>query len=84
MTVGLLLSSICLLLTLALLNSWRTKQIDYVQAYAQALIERTMYMNISPYFVIEGYKCYNNKKNALLIHNNIHGKNRVAKYVIAT
>ena len=42
------------LLSLVLLNKWHTRQIDYVQAYPQAPVDRPMYMEIPNGFQIEG------------------------------
>ena len=67
-------SSIRLLLTLTILHSWKTRQIDYVQAYPQAPIDRPMYMNIPPEFKLTGHKQYNNKDHAIKIKNNIYGQ----------
>lgn len=45
--------AIRLLLSLVLLNKWHTRQIDYVQAYPQAPIDRPMYMEIPNGFQID-------------------------------
>ena len=67
-------SSIRLLLTLKILHSWKTRQMDYVQTYPQAPIDMPMYMNIPPEFKLTGHKQYNNKDHALKIKNNIYGQ----------
>ncbi len=35
-------NSVCMLLTLTAVHGWHTKQIDFVQAFAQAPIEKTL------------------------------------------
>ena len=67
-------STIRLLLILALTKNWHTRQLDYVQAYPQAPIERPMYMNIPPEFNLHNHKKYNNKYHALKLHNNVYGQ----------
>ena len=62
------------MLTLTLIHSWHTRQIDYVQAYPQAPIDRPMYMNIPPEFVIPDHPEYNNKDHALEVLRNIYGQ----------
>ncbi len=39
--------SVRLLLVLSIVNNWQTKQIDYVLAYPQALIEREIFMEMN-------------------------------------
>ena len=39
-------NSVRMLLSMTALHGWHTKQIDFVQAFAQAPIERTLYMKI--------------------------------------
>ena len=46
-------NSVRMLLTLTALHGWHTKQIDFVQAFAQAPIERTLYMKIPAGVVLE-------------------------------
>jgi Reverse transcriptase (RNA-dependent DNA polymerase) len=69
--------SICLLLTLTLINQWATRQIDYIQAYPQAPIERNMYMEIPKGFTItdgdpEG-------DYVLQLHQNIYGQKQAGR-----
>ena len=40
--------SIWLILILATVNKWHTKQIDFVMAYTQADIKRAAYMELPP------------------------------------
>ena len=47
-------SSIRLVLALAATHNWHTKQIDYVLAYPQAPVERTLYMEIPKGIQFEG------------------------------
>ena len=47
-------NTVKLLLGLSALNDWHTTQIDYVLAYPQAPVERTIYMKIPKGFKIKG------------------------------
>ena len=67
-------STVRLLLILTLTQHWHTRQLDYVQAYPQAPIERPMYMNIPPEFQLKDHGRYNNKEHALELHNNVYGQ----------
>ena len=64
-------NSIRLLLTLCALNNWHTTQIDYVLAFPQAPVERTIYMKIP-----KGYQMENadTSKYVLEIKRNIYGQ----------
>ena len=64
--------AICLILILVILNNWKTRQIDFVQAYPQAPVEvDTLYMKIPRGFEIEGAA-----KDEYLLHirRNIYGQ----------
>jgi hypothetical protein len=64
--------SICMILTLAILNNWKTKQVDFILAYLQALVEiHNLYMKILRGFKIKGA---NKDKYLLYIQKNIYGQ----------
>ena len=63
-------NSIRLLLTMTAVHNWHTKQLDYVQAYAQAPIEKTLYMQIPRGIQIPGA---NKDEYCLKLHNNVYG-----------
>ena len=65
-------AAIRLILVLVVLNNWKTRQIDFVQAYPQAPVEvDNLYMKIRRGFEIEGAA-----KNEYLLHikRNIYGQ----------
>jgi Reverse transcriptase (RNA-dependent DNA polymerase) len=69
--------SIRLLLTLMLVNNWATRQIDYIQAYPQAPIERNMYMEIP-----KGFKITDGDPEGdyvLQLHQNIYGQKQAGR-----
>jgi Reverse transcriptase (RNA-dependent DNA polymerase) len=69
--------SIRLLLTLTLVNNWATRQIDYIQAYPQAPIERNMYMEIP-----KGFKITDGDPEGdyvLQLHQNIYGQKQAGR-----
>ena len=59
-----------MLLTLTAVHNWHTKQIDYVQAFAQAPVEKTLYMRIPAGMTIEDGS--DPKEYVLKIHRNIY------------
>jgi hypothetical protein len=62
-------ASIRLMLIHSIINKWHTRQIDYVQAYTQADVEKNMYMEIPKGFEVDGPDdC------VLQIHKNIYGQ----------
>jgi Reverse transcriptase (RNA-dependent DNA polymerase) len=65
-------NSFRMLLTLTALHGWTTKQIDLVQAFAQAPIEKTMYMRIPAGIELEDGS--DTKEYVLQIHRNIYGQ----------
>ena len=69
--------SIRLLLTMSVLHQWHTRQIDYVQAYPQAPVERPMYMEIPKGFDVDGE--VNNQDYLLEIHKNIYGQRQAGR-----
>jgi hypothetical protein len=62
-------SSIRLMLTHSIINKWHTRQIDYVQAYTQAEVEKDMYMEIPKGFEVDTQGDF-----VLQIHKNIYGQ----------
>ena len=69
--------SIRLLLTMSVLHKWHTRQIDYVQAYPQAPVERPMYMEIPKGFKVTGGAT--SKDYLLQIHKNIYGQRQAGR-----
>ena len=66
-----------LLMTIAAVHRWPTKQLDYVFAFPQAPIERELYMSIPKgYQVPDG----SNQDYALKLKKNIYGKNKLAVF----
>jgi hypothetical protein len=43
-----------IVMTMATLSKWHTRQLDFVLAYTQADIERDLYMKLSPGFTVPG------------------------------
>ena len=68
--------SIRLLLALTIINGWHTQQVDYVQAYPQAPIEKEVYMEIPKGMEIKGK---DKNKYALKIHKNIYGQKQAGR-----
>jgi hypothetical protein len=69
--------SIRLMLTLVLMHHWHTRQIDYVQAYPQAPIEREMYMELPKGFVIKDGDPEGDY--VLQVHQNIYGQKQAGR-----
>jgi hypothetical protein len=69
--------SIRLMLTLVLMHHWHTRQIDYVQAYPQAPIEREMYMEVPKGFVIKDGDPEGDY--VLQVHQNIYGQKQAGR-----
>ena len=61
-------SSFCLMLPMAATFYWHTVQLDYVQAYSQAPVERELYMEIPLGYNIEGKQA--SKDYVLKLHGN--------------
>ena len=70
-------NSVRMLLTLTALHGWTTKQIDFVQAFAQAPIEKTLYMRIPAGMEMEDGT--NPKDYVLKIHRNIYGQKQAGR-----
>jgi hypothetical protein len=67
-----------MLLTLTAVHGWHTKQIDFVQAFAQAPVEKTLYMKVPVGVVIDG-GANNPNDYVLQIHHNIYGQKQVGR-----
>ena len=73
-------NSVRILLTLTALHGWTTKRIDFVQAFAQAPIEKTLYMRIPAGIELEdGSDTKEYVLLILLIHQNIYGQKQAGQ-----
>lgn len=70
-------NSVRMLLTLTAVHGWKTKQIDYVQAFAQAPVEKTLYMKIPAGIELEDGA--DPKDYVLMIHRNIYGQKQAGR-----
>jgi hypothetical protein len=70
-------NSVRMLLTMTAVHGWHTKQIDFVQAFAQAPVERTLYMRVPAGVKIEGGG--DAKDYVLKIHRNIYGQKQAGR-----
>jgi hypothetical protein len=70
-------NSVRMLLTMTAVHGWHTKQIDFVQAFAQAPVERTLYMKVPAGVKIEGGG--DAKDYVLKIHRNIYGQKQAGR-----
>jgi hypothetical protein len=68
-------ASIRTVMMLAAQKSWKTKQLDFVQAYPQAPAEVEMYIEISKGCVVHG----DNRQWLLKVKNNIYGQKQAGK-----
>jgi hypothetical protein len=68
-------------MTLAIINNWNTRQIDFVLAYPQAGIERELYMKLPADFSIEGLSlAEEDKKNYVLkLEKNLYGQKQAGR-----
>jgi hypothetical protein len=69
-------NSIRTLLIMSALHNWHTRQLDYVLAFPQAPVERTIYMNIPKGFQIEDG---NTKDYVLKLHRNVYGQKQAGR-----
>ena len=70
-------NSVRMLLTLTALHRWYTKQIDFVQAFTQAPIEKTLFMKIPAGVDLE---CGSDPKDYVLqLHRNIYGQKQAGR-----
>ncbi|KAI2496051.1 hypothetical protein MHU86_18472 [Fragilaria crotonensis] len=70
-------NSVRMLLTLTAVHGWHTKQIDFVQAFAQAPVERTLYMKIPSGVELEDDS--DPRAYVLMIHRNIYGQKQAGR-----
>ena len=70
-------NSVRMLLTLTALHGWHTKQIDFVQAFAQAPIEKTLYMRIPSGMKLEDDS--DPRDYVLKLHRNIYGQKQAGR-----
>jgi hypothetical protein len=69
-------SSIRLIMTMAALNNWSTKQLDFVLAFPQAPVETDIYMEIPDGFALaKGTK----KDKVLKLVNNLYGQKQAGR-----
>jgi Reverse transcriptase (RNA-dependent DNA polymerase)/GAG-pre-integrase domain len=69
-------ASIRLVLNMAAVNGWETRQLDFVLAYPQAPVETDLYMEIPAGFAIKGS---NNKKHVLKLVQNLYGQKQAGR-----
>lgn len=69
-------NSIRTLLTMTALHDWHTKQLDFVLAFPQALVEREIYMTIPKGFEINEGR---NEDYVLLLHRNVYGQKQAGR-----
>jgi hypothetical protein len=70
-------NSVRMLLTLTAVHGWHTRQIDFVQAFPQAPVEKTLYMKIPAGVEIEDGSA--TKDLVLMIHRNIYGQKQAGR-----
>ena len=68
--------TIRLLLTLVGVHGWHTKQLDYVQAFPQAPVEKDLYMELPKGIDIEGA---NPKEHVLLLKRNVYRQKQAGR-----
>jgi Reverse transcriptase (RNA-dependent DNA polymerase) len=68
-------SSIRVVLLIAAMNKWETKQLDFVHAFPQAPIEKELYISIPKGCEVIG----DSKEWALKVVNNIYGQKQAGK-----
>ena len=69
-------NSIRLLLALTSLHGWHTAQLDYVQVYPQAPVEREIYMEVPKGSTITGK---DRKSHVLKLHRNVYGQKQAGR-----
>ena len=68
--------SISIILILVAIEGWKTIQVDYVQAFSQAPIEKYIYLKIPSGFQLkDGY----HNDYALKLHRNIYGQKKYGR-----
>jgi hypothetical protein len=68
-------------MTLAIINNWHTKQLDFVLAFPQADIERELYMKLPTGFSIEGMTLSEEQKkdHVLKLVKNLYGQKQAGR-----
>ncbi len=68
-------------LTLAVINNWHTKQLDFLLAFTQADIERDLYMKLPAGFVVPGKTLTDEerKKYVLKLEKNLYGQKQAGR-----
>ena len=68
-------------MTMATLNNWHTRQLDFVLAYTQADIERDLYMKLPPGFTIPGktFTEQERKEYVLKLEKNLYGQKQAGR-----
>jgi Reverse transcriptase (RNA-dependent DNA polymerase) len=69
-------NSIRTMLILAAQFNWHTVQLDYVLAFPQAPIEKTLYMEVPKGFEIDGY---DRRVHVLKLHKNVYGSKNAGR-----
>jgi hypothetical protein len=74
-------STIRFFMSLALVNGWHTRQLDFLLAYTQADIERDLYMKIPAGFVVSGKVVSDEerKRYALKLVKNLYGQKQAGR-----
>ena len=70
-------SSIRFLFIMILIHRWYTKQIDYVQAFPQAPVEKDLYLKVPAGFEVEGGT---QDEYALKLHRNVYGQKQAGRF----
>ena len=68
-------------MTLAIINNWHTRQLDFVLAFPQADIERELYMKLPAGFSIEGLNLTEEEKkeHVLRLDKNLYGQKQAGR-----
>jgi hypothetical protein len=74
-------ATIRFVMTLAIINNWHTKQLDFVLAFPQADIERELYMKLPTGFSIEGMTLSEEEKkdHVLKLVKNLYGQKQAGR-----
>jgi hypothetical protein len=68
-------------MTMAIINGWHTRQLDFVLAYTQADIERDLYMKLPPGFTVPGRVItdQDRKDYVLKLEKNLYGQKQAGR-----
>jgi hypothetical protein len=70
--------TVCMILTMTILKGWKSRQIDFVQAYTQADAETDLlYMKVPKGFTVRS--AYQDEEHVLKIHKNIYGQKQAGR-----